>query len=160
MRNPKCLDEQYAITEEGRNTFKKKIIEWCEEEEALGIAEEMSDDALERHSHCRRTVPQEAALELDLHHQHSDMDEKQREALKFQMEAERMDPAREEIRTLRNKLQDEIRERYWIKELIVWDCFPVLFVCGWEHVDSFREELERHGFETKIAARKYLPTAS
>ena len=160
MRNPKRPDGEYPITEEDRNTFKKKIIEWCQKEGALGIAEEMNDDALKRHSHCPRTVPQEVARVLDLCHQHSDMDEEQRKALKFQIEAAQMDPAREEIRTLRDKLQDGIRERYWIKELIVWDCFPVLFVCGWKHVDSFREELERHGFETKIAAEKYVPTAS
>ena len=46
----------------------------------------------------------------------------------------------------------EKRERYWLEQLRRFDKWPVLFVCGAEHVTSFRNLLEQENITVFVAA--------
>jgi hypothetical protein len=54
---------------------------------------------------------------------------------------------------------DEQREQTWIDELGAFDTFPVLFVLGASHVDSFAHLLTKSGFQPFIVARDWRPSS-
>ncbi len=43
-----------------------------------------------------------------------------------------------------------LREEIWIERLLKFDCWPVLFLCGKEHVEGFASRLQNHGIEVEI----------
>jgi hypothetical protein len=75
-----------------------------------GIAEEMSLCALRKHFVRGDSFPYCLAQEIGLPHRYCDPDAKTQGA--------------------RGGMSDEQREQYWIKELIIFDTFPVLFILG------------------------------
>ena len=131
--------------------FKKQLVEWCIKENPRAIAEEMSRDAVTE-ADIHRTVPEEVVEELKLKHKYCDPDRETRAKLRIRDKNEiRMDAFiadRDPSELLKDR--ERKRERYWLKQLEFLDTFPVLFVCGYCHVDSFKELLECHGFKTKI----------
>jgi hypothetical protein len=100
-----------------------------------GIAEEMSRAALKKHFRSGESVPCRLATAVDLPHRYCDPDPETQKAL--------------------NITSDSEREKYWIKELITLDTFPVLFVLGASHVDSFERLLTDSGFQPFIMARDW-----
>ena len=42
------------------------------------------------------------------------------------------------------------REEIWIEHLIKFDCWPVLFLCGKEHVEGFARRLQSHGIGVEV----------
>ena len=47
------------------------------------------------------------------------------------------------------------RERYWVEQLNDFNVWSVLFVCGADHVTSFRQLLEQRGIAVHIAAEDW-----
>ena len=131
--------------------FKKQLVEWCIKENLKAIAEEMSRDAVtEAGSH--RTVPEEVVEELKLKHKYCDPGRETRIKLGIRDKIAIKRDAWMADQDPSEALEDRERRRkfYWLKQLECLDTFPVLFVCGYCHVDSFKELLECHGFKTKI----------
>jgi hypothetical protein len=54
-------------------------------------------------------------------------------------------------------MADSQREQYWIKELITFDTFPVLFILGASHVESFNGLLTEAAFQPFVIARNWEP---
>ena len=100
-----------------------------------GIAEEMSRAALKKHFRSGESVPCRLATAVDLPYRYCDPDPETQKAL--------------------NITSDSERENYWIKELITFDTFPVLFVLGACHVDSFERLLSDSDFQPLIIARDW-----
>ena len=100
-----------------------------------GIAEEMSRAALKKHFRSGESVPCRLATAVDLPHRYCDPDPETQKALNITLDSE--------------------RENYWIKELIAFDTFPVLFVLGASHVDSFERLLSDSGFQPLIIVRDW-----
>src|SRR4029453_5057041 len=94
-----------------------------------GIAEEMSLCALENHW-VRDSFPCGLAAGLRLPHRYCD------------------------IQT-QKLLPTEQRQQYWIQELITFDTFPVLFILGAYHVDSFKDRLIESAFQPFVIARNW-----
>ena len=55
------------------------------------------------------------------------------------------------------KMLDTQREQYWINELIVFNTFPLLFILGACHVESFFSLLVRFEFQPFIVERNWQP---
>ena len=53
---------------------------------------------------------------------------------------------------------NEQREKYWIQELMLLNVFPVLFVLGTDHIDSFKLLLREHRLTPFIVARDWQPS--
>jgi len=100
-----------------------------------GIAEEMSRAGLKKHFRSGASMPCRLATALNLPHRYCNPDPEMRRAL--------------------NITSDSEREKYWIKELISFDTFPVLFVLGANHIDSFERLLRESGFQPLIIARDW-----
>jgi hypothetical protein len=95
-----------------------------------GIAEEMSLYALERQWVHSDSVPCELAKEIGLPHQYCNPD---------------------------TVMPDSQREQYWINELIAFNTFPVLFILGACHVESFNSLLIQSEFQPFIVERNWQP---
>jgi hypothetical protein len=49
------------------------------------------------------------------------------------------------------------RERYWLDEILSLDVWPLLFVCGANHVHPFRTSLQAEGIDFDVAADDWSP---
>lgn len=104
-----------------------------------GIAEEMSRAALKKHFRSGESVPFRLATVVDLPHRYCDPDPETQKAL--------------------NITSNSKREKYWIRELITFDTFPVLFILGASHIDSFDRLLSDSGFQSQIIARDWIASS-
>lgn len=43
-----------------------------------------------------------------------------------------------------------LREAIWIERILKFDCWPVLYLCGKEHVEGFARRLDSHGIKVQI----------
>jgi hypothetical protein len=50
-----------------------------------------------------------------------------------------------------------IRERHWMTELLDLNNWPVLFICGAEHVLPFQQLLQENGLSAEVAASDWAP---
>jgi hypothetical protein len=103
-----------------------------------GIAEEMSLAALKKHFISGDSVPCRIARAVDLPHRYCDPDPEMQKQLSIH--------------------SNEQREKYWIRELMSLNVFPVLFVLGANHIDSFQLLLREHGLTPFIVARDWQPS--
>lgn len=120
------------------------------------VAEEMNQEALVENS-CVASIPMQVASALRIPHRFCDPNMTQRAELNILQE--------NGIRILirRSKLpESEVakrleesyakRERYWLEQLRDLNLWPVLFVCGADHVASFCKLLEQEIIVVHIAA--------
>jgi hypothetical protein len=102
------------------------------------IAEEMSPAALKKHFISGDSVPCRLAGVAGLAHRYCDPDPETRKRLNIE--------------------SNDQRERYWIQELTSLDVFPVLFVLGGDHIDSFSTLLREGGFTASTVVRDWQPS--
>jgi hypothetical protein len=105
-----------------------------------GIGEEMSVGGLRRHFVQGDSVPFAFAAEVSLPHRYCDPDAETRQRLGIA------------------SAQD--RETYWIQEIISFDRFPLLFILGADHMNSFQSLLTVSGFLPLVVARDWEPSSS
>src|ERR1700733_2733361 len=125
----------------------KDFVGWiCLKYEAKAIAEEMSDDALKEFNVSESTA-QKLCREIGLKHQLSEPSLELRAQLGIQgpndiklkgfyedWEEQRIEA---EIRKSFEK-----KERYWFEQICVLNIWPVVFICGANHCDSFTTLLQ------------------
>jgi hypothetical protein len=102
-----------------------------------GIAEEMSRCALRIHHVRGDSFPCALAAKIGMPHRYCDPDAATQKAV--------------------NITEDSQREQYWIKELITFDTFPVLFILGADHIESFKALLINSAFQPFIVERNWQP---
>ena len=49
------------------------------------------------------------------------------------------------------------REQYWLDRILELDCWPVLFICGANHVESFGSKLRASGLSAKVLISDWSP---
>lgn len=158
---------QYQTAEErcpplGAQAFHWFLSEACRRYGIQTVAEEMNEEALAEVER-NESIPQRVARELSLTHLFCDPNRKQRrdrgllqendiEIQKF------FDPtiSKDEIeRRKREALTG--REQYWLERLqtVPESEWPVLFICGANHVKSFTGILEGKGFSVERIAHDW-----
>ncbi len=105
-----------------------------------GIAEEMSVDALKRQFVEGDSVPCSLAAETCLPHRYCD-------------------PGIEIQQNLNIKTDQE-REKYWLEQIISFDLFPLLFIVGACHINSFQSLLTVSGLQPFIVERDWKASSS
>jgi hypothetical protein len=120
-----------GATPEDFSKFRNFLCDLIARHRIQGIAEEMSLCALENRM-VHHSFPRGLAEEVGLPHRYCD------------------------IQT-QKVLPDEQRRPYWIQELIAFDTFPVLFILGAKHVDSFKDLLIESAFQPFVMARNWEP---
>jgi hypothetical protein len=106
----------------------------CEENDLELVAEEFSKCAL-RENKAVDSTAQLAAKWMDLPHLFCDPDHDERRILGIQ-----------------NK---EDREKEWLRRLLSYEKQRILFICGDDHVDSFKARLVKLGHQAKVLSRNW-----
>lgn len=119
-------------------------------------------------NHATESVCESIAKALRIPHRHCDLNWAQREALGVPL------PGQVRLRATWEKWPSEkaetavaeaevvlsrIRERRWMNRIVALNCWPLLFVCGANHVESFRALLKARGIVVDVAHRDWVPQA-
>lgn len=154
-----CGDDNEAIEQ-----FRELLITLCSEYCSAGIAEEMNQVALAERG-ATETIACVVAAELKLEHQLSDPLPELRQQLGIRgenvirLEGFFSDWTPEQIES-EIRRSHELRERYWLSQLRILDSWPLVFVCGANHVEGFTNLLCSHGFEVIVPFADWEPNPS
>jgi hypothetical protein len=145
--------------------FERLLKALCSEHMAIGIAEEMNQNALVERG-VPKSVAQVVSAALGVAHQLSDPPTKIREQLGvicdenlFRSERWLQNGSPEQIEAAVRESHD-IRERYWLSQLRILNAFPVLFVCGANHLEPFSALLRENGYEVVVEFADWMPNPS
>lgn len=114
-----------------------------------GLAEECNIQALNEQK-CQASSVQILAVNRELPHRYCDPDRDARDKRGILQEnairasAFMKDETEDQIQEMIKKSYLK-RESYWADELLNFNVWPVLFVCGANHVKSFVSVLDQHG---------------
>jgi len=135
----------------------------CRTHSVRAVAEEMSGEALAK---CTRAVsiPQELATALMLEHRFCDPDTTERARFGIHQENDirasvMFEKCSEEDVQSRIREEYEKRERYWLEQLRALAKWPVLFICGANHVKPFQMLLIREQLSVLVAANDWSPSS-
>jgi hypothetical protein len=126
------------------------------------IAEEMSIEALSERG-ATISVCKQVADKRGARHLYCDPDRQTRACLDIRQEngiratAQSERVSEEEIRK-RIQASHDRREEYWLDRIIKLDSWPLLFICGADHVDSFVSKAREHGLSVKVLMPDWSPT--
>lgn len=119
------------------------------------VAEEMNEEAL-LESNCTTSIPMQVANALRLPHRFCDPNTAERARLDIRQENDILISAYQA-----NLSKTEValcladshtkRESYWLDQLRDLNVWPVLFVCGANHVDSFCDLLRHEDIAVRVA---------
>ena len=136
-----CGTDKYS--EDAVNNYRSYIREICSTEGINIIVEEMSREGL-THYEAESTIASSVAEELQIEHLCVDLESQEREKLKVSdgdlaiiaINLSRTGSAGAIRDDLTHRLSSPIRERYWIASILSKNVWPVLFICGSDHVVS------------------------
>jgi hypothetical protein len=57
------------------------------------------------------------------------------------------------------RVSHDIRERYWRDAVLTLDTWPLVFICGANHVEFFSEQLRSSGVRVLVAFEDWAPQA-
>lgn len=133
----------------------------CQEFKVRAVAEEMSKEALAEKA-CAASIPMQVASALQLPHRLCDPNREDRATLEIRQENEirrrawlsqtTLSESEVAVRVAESHAK---RERYWLEQLADLDLWPVLFVCGADHVSSFCQILKQQGISVHVAAEDW-----
>jgi len=127
----------------------------CARHKTCALAEEMSQFAVTA-ANMEFTIPYAVARDCGLTHIYVDPDPKQRAILGIEesgftkLKSFTQGITDEEI-TFQLKQADFKREQYWLRQLDELALWPLLFVCGANHVDSFSSLLVANHHSIEVA---------
>lgn len=142
--------------------FKRMVRLACLEHGAKAVAEEMSEAAI-KERRASESATQTLCREIGLEHQLSDPSPELRTQLSIcnvndiKLKGILENWTDDHIEAAVRK-SHETRERFWLKQLCALDVWPVVFVCGAEHCNSFVELLEANNIEVVIVFKDWNPT--
>lgn len=122
----------------------------------VAVAEENNHEALSEHSR-EVSVPESIAADLGIPHRHCDPNRQTRSVLGIRQENSiRIQNFPEKVSEdeVQNQLNasDRKREEYWLQQLLELNSWPVLFICGANHVNPFLKLIESNGMQTFLVA--------
>jgi hypothetical protein len=143
--------------------FRAFLSRICHAHQVQAIAEELSQEALAANWKVAKSLCHELADAMRVSHRYCDLNTAQRNAAGVRAPQDdqldgiynRWSPEKtnEEIRN-----SQSIRERHWKEKLLNLDKWPVLFVCGADHVLPFQRLLSENGLSVEIAAHDWEPS--
>lgn len=146
--------------------FRTHILKLCQTHQARSIAEEMSLQVVhEWRRPPRNSIPHDVAQELGIFHQYSDPNQVERDALGIQSVetdlARRIAlglPKTPQAELLKREQEEFIkREEEWFRRISGLDRWPMLFVCGINHVPTFSAKLQACGFSVHSLPYYLIP---
>lgn len=141
--------------------FKVFLEKLCQEFSVRAVAEEMNEVALAEKNYAE-SMPMQIAKALQIEHKFCDPNRSKRTELGIFQETEiryqawisRSKQTESEIAALVVASHVK-REQYWLEQLRSLNVWPVLFICGADHVTSFKHLVEQQGIAVHIAAEDW-----
>lgn len=143
-----------GCTQEEESDFRQLVESASRKFAVRGLAEELNEDGLSEHN-VTRSVLQHQAGALGLPHCFCEPGRQERAALGIRQGNEV-----EVTGWINGWSEDEVkkrllaefrkRETVWCDRLSAFDKWPVLFVCGADHVDTFSSLLPERGLEVEV----------
>ena len=147
------------FTEAQHQKFAAFVMTTAKQAGVIGLAEENNVAALAEADITQSTI-ERIAHELGLQHRYCDPDMKTRVKLGMLQENQiRISVFPEELAEaeVQRRLEKSIRAReaYWLSELIEFNTWPVLFICGASHSVPFLDLLTVRGFDADLIAEDW-----
>lgn len=145
---------------QGAQAFQRFLSEACRRYGIRTVAEEMNAEALAEVKR-NESIPQRVASELSLTHLFCDPDRKQRRELGLLQENDIRIQQFSDPNISDDEIERQIcsaltrREHYWLERLQTVIQWPVLFICGADHVKSFEGILKDKGFSVECIAEDW-----
>lgn len=158
-----------AVSKDAILKFKSYLVSVCEYNSIKTIGEEFHISHLKKDR--KMSVPREVALSLNICHKYCDPDRD--EQIKFGIKEsgfftqnkklpEFLQP--EEIQKLTQEEADELewkedlkREPIWLSKILELNVWPLLFICGPKHIESFSKLLIAESFKVNIVNKNWEP---
>lgn len=147
-------NSEAPCTPEDEHAFRQMLTDVVAEHNVCCIAEEMNEDGLAEANKIE-SVPQIIAGILGLPHVFCELNRRERVALGIRQEndiriAAFFDEKSEEYVEAALKDQFHRRESVWLDRVEAIGTWPVLFICGANHVPSFAALLQEAGVECEV----------
>ena len=146
----------------GSEDFHVEIVRRCREHGIKAIAEEMSLDALRRFG-AHESVCKRVGDSLGLTHRYCDPSIEEQKMLGIanpgRVGASGFSPVAHEVDPGVQR-ENAIRRRYWLERIIELNAWPMLFVCGAVHTESFRELLHASNIVGNVLCGNWAPLIS
>lgn len=155
-----CGSDEF--TQESIIAFDAELRRLCESFKIRRIAEEMTIDGLARFN-VAESVGQRVAKGIGIAHQPVDLTPQERIGISIDDSVVIATVRRYHIfdggpfREAFDDLADGIRERVWLVRMLSREEWPILFICGSDHVISVRRLWRRLGVDAKVVHRDYEP---
>jgi hypothetical protein len=141
--------------------FRKYLSDAVETLTAVGIAEELSEEVLEKCGHGADSVARSVAQERKLVHMFCEPSPKDREKLGLRVGSEMVEHAQalatktsrawEEVHREEVRKQFTVREKFWIEQLFAFgEETSVIFICGADHIETFSQTLSSSGLLGRV----------
>ena len=146
------------IADPGLKPFLENL---CREFDVRAVAEEMNEEALAEKD-CAASIPMQIASTLRLPHRFCDPNRTERVKLEIRQENEiRIDAWLSSSTLSESEIATRVsegyvkRERYWLEQLRRLNVWPVLLICGANHVASFCKLLKQQSIAAHVAAEDW-----
>jgi hypothetical protein len=146
----------------GANDFQAVLENLSREHSVRAIAEEHSLDAL-RMANALETICKKVARRLGLQHAYCDPGIEDRKSLGVQQENDiKMRKFHDRSIDFQNELRISHlkREQFWMDRVCELNCWPLLFVCGANHIESFSTLSRKQGAVVLIVENDWSPANS
>jgi hypothetical protein len=163
--------ESFGVRKEHVEAFENYLTDLARSLKADMIAEESSEDFVADHGHGATSVAEDITKQLSIQHLFCNPSKSEYRALGLKFGAEMRDHALTISRQTGREIDDvfdeevrkqsSVREAFWRERLESWgpNNKTIIFVCGADHVDSFKEELGTKGILARIQYREWTPQA-
>ena len=148
--------------DQGNKQFREMIATTCQQKGVKAIAEEMCVDGLKPFG-VHESVCKQVADALHLAHRYCNPSIQEHidrgiiiDEEKFRYEEGVANKPQQQIEA-EIRVSHEIRERYWLEQLLKLNAWPVLFVCGADHTESFRVLLQTDDIVADVLFTKWAP---
>lgn len=154
---------QYVFKNSTHSTeFKNYLVGKITKHSISLIAEELSNEAIKK-NRANDSVARVTALSAGIKHRYVDPDSERRELLGIPSEKQ----LKEKLGLGRSLYADEltrlneaqakyhrIREEDWLSQIKDQNCSNVLFLCGYNHIESFASLLHNEGHQVQVLSTK------
>jgi hypothetical protein len=127
----------------GEKEFRVLVKTTCQEQGIKVIAEEMSLEALSKNG-AQISIGKQVADSLSIPHLYCDPSSEEQKKLGIKQPGRTGDPE-----------ADAIRERYWLAHILPLETWPVLFICGATHTESFRDLLQANDIVVHVVCESW-----
>jgi hypothetical protein len=147
------------FTEPQHKQFATYVVKTARDHCVVGLAEEYSLDNLADDEITETTI-QTFARELGLKHRFCDPDMKTRAELSIRQENQirvSVFPKQLTEVEVQRRLEESLRarERYWLSELVEFNTWPVIFICGADHSLPFLNLLRTNNLDAVLLTQDW-----